>query len=367
MKRCGPFPAPLPPLGWHCLDNSRSCIASDCCLPRLDPPAARSSSSGPACSTCPPLAATAANRSGTTLSSTTRSVYAPAPALGPGAARLTRHALLLLAGAQGPRGDGHRTARGIRRALRPHLLHRRAGAARRAPFCRPPPSQCSSSARCRLWLLQISFDVFPTVSPALHRSTRAPRAAHRFAATAQGWDKTYCLQFLEPRGFKEIHFFGDKTYEVRPTPTVLSLGADTSCLGLLVAGRQRLRDLRVREDHWPLGQVVPRDHGAVQGAVHVVGRHTGTRRSRATQGLGPTPPPATAPPRPCGRAAEVSWKSPEQHTLRRGHGALHASLRGPVRGRVWVGGSGAPWVREPRERTSTWGPKYAEMVSSRMP
>jgi len=35
---------------------------------------------------------------------------------------------------------------------------------------------------------QISFDVFP-----------------------QGWDKTYCLQYLEADGFKEIHFFGDKT------------------------------------------------------------------------------------------------------------------------------------------------------------
>ncbi|CAD2214227.1 phosphomannomutase [Angomonas deanei] len=34
---------------------------------------------------------------------------------------------------------------------------------------------------------QISFDVFPT-----------------------GWDKTYCLQFVE-NDFKEIHFFGDKT------------------------------------------------------------------------------------------------------------------------------------------------------------
>ncbi|EFJ52976.1 hypothetical protein VOLCADRAFT_109528 [Volvox carteri f. nagariensis] len=34
---------------------------------------------------------------------------------------------------------------------------------------------------------QISFDVFP-----------------------QGWDKTYCLQFLQD--FDEIHFFGDKTY-----------------------------------------------------------------------------------------------------------------------------------------------------------
>ncbi|SCV99704.1 LAFE_0B00672g1_1 [Lachancea fermentati] len=35
---------------------------------------------------------------------------------------------------------------------------------------------------------QISFDVFPT-----------------------GWDKTYCLQHVEADGFKEIHFFGDKT------------------------------------------------------------------------------------------------------------------------------------------------------------
>ena len=35
---------------------------------------------------------------------------------------------------------------------------------------------------------QISFDVFP-----------------------EGWDKTYCLQFLEE--FDEVHFFGDKTFE----------------------------------------------------------------------------------------------------------------------------------------------------------
>lgn len=35
---------------------------------------------------------------------------------------------------------------------------------------------------------QISFDVFP-----------------------KGWDKTYCLKFLKE--FKEVHFFGDKTYK----------------------------------------------------------------------------------------------------------------------------------------------------------
>ncbi|GLT53849.1 hypothetical protein SLA2020_270900 [Shorea laevis] len=38
---------------------------------------------------------------------------------------------------------------------------------------------------------QISFDVFP-----------------------QGWDKTYCLRYVDD--FHEIHFFGDKTYKVSP-------------------------------------------------------------------------------------------------------------------------------------------------------
>jgi phosphomannomutase len=39
---------------------------------------------------------------------------------------------------------------------------------------------------------QISFDIFPT-----------------------GWDKTYALKHVVNEGFEEIHFFGDKTYEVR--------------------------------------------------------------------------------------------------------------------------------------------------------
>ncbi|KAK4048853.1 Phosphomannomutase 1 [Microbotryomycetes sp. JL221] len=37
---------------------------------------------------------------------------------------------------------------------------------------------------------QISFDVFPA-----------------------GWDKTYALKHIANEGFKEIHFFGDKTYQ----------------------------------------------------------------------------------------------------------------------------------------------------------
>jgi phosphomannomutase len=37
---------------------------------------------------------------------------------------------------------------------------------------------------------QISFDVFP-----------------------QGWDKTYCLKFIDSADYDEVHFFGDKTFE----------------------------------------------------------------------------------------------------------------------------------------------------------
>jgi len=50
---------------------------------------------------------------------------------------------------------------------------------------------------------QISIDIFP-----------------------KGWDKTYCLRHLEKEGFKEIHFFGDKTekggndYEIFNHPMV---------------------------------------------------------------------------------------------------------------------------------------------------
>lgn len=41
-------------------------------------------------------------------------------------------------------------------------------------------------------VMQISFDVFPA-----------------------GWDKTFALRFLDPKDYDEIHFFGDKTHEVR--------------------------------------------------------------------------------------------------------------------------------------------------------
>ena len=42
-------------------------------------------------------------------------------------------------------------------------------------------------------------------------------ASHRVLSAPlclQGWDKTYCLHFVE-KDFDDIHFFGDKTFEVR--------------------------------------------------------------------------------------------------------------------------------------------------------
>ncbi|KAF9668929.1 hypothetical protein SADUNF_Sadunf14G0054600 [Salix dunnii] len=54
---------------------------------------------------------------------------------------------------------------------------------------------------------QISFDVFP-----------------------QGWDKTYCLRYLDE--FSEIHFFGDKTYKIIADSLEMQLcGLRAICLG----------------------------------------------------------------------------------------------------------------------------------------
>ncbi|KAA1100813.1 Phosphomannomutase [Puccinia graminis f. sp. tritici] len=37
--------------------------------------------------------------------------------------------------------------------------------------------------------------------------------ATEFSSRPLGWDKTYALKHVEKAGFKEIHFFGDKTYK----------------------------------------------------------------------------------------------------------------------------------------------------------
>jgi phosphomannomutase len=49
---------------------------------------------------------------------------------------------------------------------------------------------------------QISFDVFPN------------GCSSYFSTNQAGWDKTYCLNHVRDKGFKEIHFLGDKTAPV---------------------------------------------------------------------------------------------------------------------------------------------------------
>ena len=67
---------------------------------------------------------------------------------------------------------------------------------------------------------------------------------------AQGWDKTYCLQFVR-EDYDEIHFFGDKTFKVEGGVGVAWGGGSTGAAGSCIkpsAGRgsglvQRLRRL----------------------------------------------------------------------------------------------------------------------------
>lgn len=53
----------------------------------------------------------------------------------------------------------------------------------------------------------------------------------------QGWDKTFCLQFLGKgtSEYDEIHFFGDKTFVVR-----IGVRSDCLCKALDVILRMKL-------------------------------------------------------------------------------------------------------------------------------
>jgi phosphomannomutase len=66
---------------------------------------------------------------------------------------------------------------------------------------------------------QISFDCFPQVISLYYSlvgflvvpSIHLPR--HLCTVFfMQGWDKTFCLRYVEAAGFTDVHFFGDKTY-----------------------------------------------------------------------------------------------------------------------------------------------------------
>ncbi len=54
-------------------------------------------------------------------------------------------------------------------------------------------------------------------------------ASQCHAPPRQGWDKTYCLKFLQD--YDDIHFFGDKTYEVRCMTCVPVRGAAVVAMG----------------------------------------------------------------------------------------------------------------------------------------
>ena len=45
----------------------------------------------------------------------------------------------------------------------------------------------------------------------------------------QGWDKTYCLRYLDDK-FETIHFFGDKTFEVSLSLDIPLLSSDIIAL-----------------------------------------------------------------------------------------------------------------------------------------
>ena len=81
-------------------------------------------------------------------------------------------------------------AAGEVRALGADLLHWRPDQLRRVS----PGQQSNSTAKSIL-------------------ETLPGRRQTRSSAMLQGWDKTYCLQFVED-DFDHIHFFGDKTYKV---------------------------------------------------------------------------------------------------------------------------------------------------------
>jgi Eukaryotic phosphomannomutase len=46
----------------------------------------------------------------------------------------------------------------------------------------------------------------------------------------QGWDKTFCLRFLDETAYDEVHFFGDKTFEVCTAATAAIRGNTASVL-----------------------------------------------------------------------------------------------------------------------------------------
>lgn len=67
--------------------------------------------------------------------------------------------------------------------------------------------QCCPPQCCRV------VTANPRTTDALPPPTPCLPPPHYSNAITQGWDKTYCLQYLLKDGFSDIHFYGDKTFE----------------------------------------------------------------------------------------------------------------------------------------------------------
>lgn len=82
----------------------------------------------------------------------------------------------------------------------------------------PIGRNCSQQERCDFEAFDKTANVRPTMVAALQEKfadfglTYSIGGQISFDVFPVGWDKTYALQFVE-KDFKDIHFFGDKTYK----------------------------------------------------------------------------------------------------------------------------------------------------------
>jgi len=83
----------------------------------------------------------------------------------------------------------------------------------------PIGRSCSQQERDQFYALDQKEHIRAKFVEAMRKNFPADEYGLQFSIGGQisidafpiGWDKRYCLQYLEKDGFDEIHFFGDKT------------------------------------------------------------------------------------------------------------------------------------------------------------